>query len=318
MTYQIRPARRSEAKPLIGLFSESGAGKTLSALYLAKGFVGPSGRIGMIETEAGRGEAYADMINYLVVPMRETFSPRNYGEALTVCEQSSLDALIIDSCSHEWEGAGGVLDMAAQNQADGKSGQLVWQKPKMDHQRHFMLRILATPIPLVILCMRAKYPMEQTIVGNKKEWARSTKLEPKQSEDILFEMFVHGWIGQEDHKFNGTKYTRPELRQILKSGEMISVETGAALAAWAKETGAGASFTPFASAERAQVPPGSEPLCKDCSATKGEEVQRVFMPADQTRPQSVWACPNLIKDHPHVSHKRVLEKLANTQQGEAE
>src|SRR5215472_5863573 len=54
----FRPATRAEAKPLIGLYSESGCGKTWSALLLARGFAGPLGRIGMIETEAGRGEAY--------------------------------------------------------------------------------------------------------------------------------------------------------------------------------------------------------------------------------------------------------------------
>ncbi len=44
MTYQFRPARRSEAKPLIGLYSESGAGKTYSALILARGLRSPRTR----------------------------------------------------------------------------------------------------------------------------------------------------------------------------------------------------------------------------------------------------------------------------------
>src|SRR5262245_20948635 len=113
MTFSFRPARRSEAKPLIGLYSESGCGKTWSALMLARGFVGPAGKIGMIETESGRGEAYADVLpgGYDVLPIRENLSPENYGRALTIAEQAKFDALIIDSASHEWEGAGGVLGM---------------------------------------------------------------------------------------------------------------------------------------------------------------------------------------------------------------
>ena len=85
MSFQFRPAKRSEAKPLIGLYSESGCGKTLSALYLARGFAGPTGRIGMVETEAGRGEAYADTLpgSYDVLSLRDDFSPTNYGEAIT-------------------------------------------------------------------------------------------------------------------------------------------------------------------------------------------------------------------------------------------
>src|SRR5712671_6448446 len=121
MSTAFRPATRTEAKPLIGLYAESGNGKTWSALLLARGFVGPTGKIGMIETEGGRGD----------------FSPVEYGNAITEAEAAKLDALIIDSASHEWEGAGGVLSMAADNQAAmGNKAMLIWQKPKMEHQRH--------------------------------------------------------------------------------------------------------------------------------------------------------------------------------------
>lgn len=246
---QFRPAQRSEAKPLIGLYSESGAGKTYSALLLARGFVGPTGRIGMIETESGRGEAYADpneypdlagdgmATNYEVLSLREDFSPRTYGEAITAAEQAKFDALIIDSASHEWESAGGVLDMAANNQAGGKKGVLVWQQPKIDHQRFFMLRFMQTPIPLVILCMRAKYPMREVPKPNGgKEWIRSEHLDPKQSEDILFEMFVHGWIGRDDNVFHLTKCTSKALEPIFGGGRPISLDTGKMLSEWAAGT----------------------------------------------------------------------------------
>lgn len=233
MNTGFRPATRSEAKPLIGLYAESGCGKTWSALLLARGFVGPNGKIGMIETEGGRGEANVGrepVGQFLVRPIRQDFSPQEYGKAISEAEDAKLDALIIDSASHEWEGAGGVLAKAAQNQAEGKKGVLVWQQPKIDHQRHFMLRLMQTPIPLVIVCMRAKYPMEQV---RGSEWARSKTLEPKQADDILFEMFVHGWIDQE-HKLHVTKYTLPELASVIKDGEPISIETGRALASWAR------------------------------------------------------------------------------------
>ncbi len=242
MTFQFRPAKRSESKPLIGLYAESGCGKTWSALLLARGFVGPAGRIGMIETEGGRGEANVGrepVGDYLVCPVRNDFSPRAYGEAIAAAETANLGALIIDSASHEWEGAGGVLSMAADNQAAGKKGVLVWQQPKIEHQRYFMLRLMQTPIPLVIVCMRAKYPMQQI----KGEWARSTQLEPKQADDILFEMFVHGWIDQE-HKLNVTKYTIPEIASVIQSGKPITIDTGKALAEWARGSAAPAPATP--------------------------------------------------------------------------
>lgn len=251
MTYTLRPAAASEAKPLIGFYAESGAGKTYSALLTACGFVGGDmSKVAMIETEAGRGEAFADdpvVGGYQVIPIRGNFAPKEYGRALAAVEAAGMKACIIDSASHEWEGIGGVLSMAAENQAAGKKGVLVWQQPKIEHQREFMLRMMQSPIPLLIICMRAKYPMEQVTeaylrrwretngTGNPPklgDWARSRDLDPKQADDILFEMFVHGWMDK-DHVFHGTKYTTPAMREIFRDGEMITVDTGKRLAAWA-------------------------------------------------------------------------------------
>lgn len=236
MGLSYRPAKRSEAKPLIGLYAESGCGKTKSALLLARGFAGPEGKVAMIETESGRGEVYEDEIpgGYDVISLRGDYSPEIYGQAITLAEKNQVDVLIIDSASHEWEGLGGVLDMAAKNQEGGKKGPLVWQKPKMDHQKHFVGRLMQTSIRLVIVCMRAKYPMVEGVnpKNNKREWHRSEDLSPKQSDDLLFELMIHGWIDR-DHKFHGTKYTREETRNIIPSGEVISIETGARLASWA-------------------------------------------------------------------------------------
>lgn len=239
---RIRPASRTHAKPLIGFYSESSGGKTYSALLLARGFAGKTGRICMIETESGRGEAYADPreypefagsdpnSNYDVLSLREDFSPKNYGEAIAEAEEGGYDVLIIDSGSHEWEGAGGVLDMAAQNEAAGKKGVQIWQKPKIDHQRHFMLKFMQTPIPLVIMNMRAKYPM----VGQGANMKRSDQLDPKQSEDILYEMTVQGWMEKDTHRFNPAKRMPKSLFSVFVPGEPISLDTGRRLAEWAK------------------------------------------------------------------------------------
>ncbi len=194
----------------------------------------------MIETEAGRGESYANPVEYPeiggydVLPLRENFSPETYGSAIAEVEKAGYDALIVDSASHEWSGVGGVLDMADKREAEGKKGMLIWQKPKIDHQKYFMLRFMQTPIPLVILNMRARYPMVEVYNDRKgkKEPVRSTELEPNQSEDILFEMFVHGWIDKE-HNFHQTKITAKGLHPVFESGKKITLDTGRALAKWA-------------------------------------------------------------------------------------
>lgn len=204
---------------------------------VANGFNdGDMSLVGMIETESGRGEAYANdpvLGGYSVLPIRQEFSPKAYGAAIKAAEDAKFRTLILDSASHEWEGVSGVLSMAAEAQAEGKKGPLVWQRAKIEHAREFMLRLTQTSIPLVIVCMRAKFTMEEVVVNGKKEWQRSKFLSPKQSEDILYEMFIHGYIDQ-THKFHGTKYTLDVLRKVFIDGEMITVETGQRLAAWAK------------------------------------------------------------------------------------
>lgn len=260
---RIRPASRSQAKPLIGLYSESGCGKTYTSLVLARGFVGPKGRICMIETESGRGESYAnpqeypEIGGYDVYPLRDNFSPKEYGEAIDAVQKAAYDALIVDSASHEWESVGGVLDMAAKNQAAGKKGPIVWQQPKIDHQKHFMLKFMQTPISLVILNMRAKYVMKEIEKNGKKEWARDDALTPKQSEDILFEMFVHGWIDKE-HKFHPTKITGKGLNSVFEDNKKISVETGQKLASWAKGAPTHASDVTYIAPTTTATPPAAE------------------------------------------------------------
>ena len=105
----------------------------------------------------------------------------------------------------------------------------------MRHLREFMLRVLGTPIPLVILCMRAKYPMRQGIVNGKKDWVRSEILEPKQAEDILFDALIHAWIDKE-HNLHITKCSKDELRFVFVDGKPITIETGRRLAEWSRGT----------------------------------------------------------------------------------
>jgi hypothetical protein len=240
MTLSIRPAKRSSAKPIICFHSLSGDGKTCTALLLARGFVGDSGKIVMIETEGGRGEGFVDEVikdasgvdqeigKYDVISIRDDFSPAVHGEAIQLAEKSGADALIIDTGSHEWEGTGGVLEMAIENEKAGKRAMLVWQQPKLDHNRKFVRRLFQTPIPLVIVNLRSRYPMEQ----QNKKWVRSTTLVPYQSEDFLFEMFIQGYLDKE-HKVHVQKYTVPSIEKVIPNGQVITIESGKNLRAWA-------------------------------------------------------------------------------------
>ena len=232
----LKPATRQGVRPLIGLYSESGCGKTFSALHLARGFVGASGKIGMIDTESGRGSLYADVVpgGYDVLELNEPFTPERYIEAVQAIEAAGVGIGIIDSISHEWEGIGGVLDQAAQAEArTGKPGLHIWRLPKLAHAR-FVGRLLQSPIPWIV-CMRAKHKSRQVKNGGRTEIIRDDFTTPIQADDFIFEMTVHGEI-QPDHTFRATKAAHPGLAACFPAGP-ITVQYGKALAEWCASAG---------------------------------------------------------------------------------
>lgn len=229
---EIRRATRQGVRPLIDLFGESGCGKTYSSLLLARGFVGPNGKICMIDTESGRGELYADVLpgGYDVLPLQPPFSPVRYVEALNAASAAGYAIVVVDSGSHEWEGAGGVLDMAAANEErSGKSGLHNWKTPKMEHAK-FVLALLQSPLP-VICCLRAKFKTRQAKIDGKTSIVKDDFTSPIQSDEFIFESTMHGEI-MPDHSLRVTKCSHPELRKCFPDGKPITVEHGERLAAW--------------------------------------------------------------------------------------
>lgn len=235
MSLQFKKASRQGVKPLIGLYAESGAGKTYSALLLARGIAGPSGRIGMIDTESGRGSLYADVIpgGYEVMELSEPFSPMRYVEAITASENAGIDVLVIDSMSHSWEGIGGVLDMAGDNEANsGKAGLHNWKKPKLEHNR-LVLKLLQTRL-IIICCIRAKYKSRQTKENGKTVIVKDDFPSPIQADDFLFEMTCTALI-HPNHTITLTKASHPALGECFPEDgkEPLAIKHGELIAKWA-------------------------------------------------------------------------------------
>ena len=230
--YIIKPASRKAVRPLIGLFAESGCGKTYSSLLLARGFVGEQGKIALVDSERGRGELYADVIKggYECLQLAEPFSPQNYIGAIDAVEQAGFSIGIIDSASHEWEGLGGVLDMDGDNESrSGRAGLHNWKTPKMEHAK-FVLRMLQSSIPWIV-CIRAKHKTRQLKENGKTAIVKDDYTTPIQADDFIFEMTAHGEI-MADHSFRLTKCSHPELRACFPEHQPITTEHGAKLAAW--------------------------------------------------------------------------------------
>jgi hypothetical protein len=238
---------------LIVLFSESGCGKTFSSLLLARGFVGPKGKIAMIDTESRRGHLYADVLEggYQVLDLEPPFSPQQYIAAMDAAVKAGYSIVIIDSGSHEWEGSGGILDMAAENEERTKRpGLHNWKSPKFEHAK-FMLALMRSPIP-VIVCLRAKFKTRQKKDEHgKTQIVKDDYTSPIQSEEFIFEATVHGEV-MPDHSFRVTKCSHPDLRKCFPEGKPIASEHGALLAKWCE--GASQTAKPASTTKKAVTP----------------------------------------------------------------
>jgi hypothetical protein len=167
---------------------------------------------------------------YDVLPLSEPFSPERYIKAIEAVEKSGAAIGILDSGSHEWEGIGGVLDLADQaRDKSGKDGLHNWRKPKMEHAL-FLQRLLRSSIPWII-CLRAKFKTRQAKENGKTVIVKDDVLTPIQAEDFIFEATVHGQIDMR-HRFIPTKISHPALSACLPDNAMITADHGRMLAQW--------------------------------------------------------------------------------------
>jgi hypothetical protein len=225
----IRKAERKKAKLRLGIAAPSGAGKTYSSLLLAFGM---GGKIGLIDTEHGSGDLYADMGNYDIWSIAAPYTVDKYLEAIKAFEDEGYTTIIIDSLSHAWAGDGGLLDK--QGKAADKSGNS-WQAWRQVTPKHNKLvdAMLQSPCH-IIATMRSKTEyVQEKDERTGKQVIRKVGMAPVMRDGIEYEFTVFLDIGM-DHTAVTTKD-----RTRLFDGQYFAVtqKTGQQLLAWL-ETGA--------------------------------------------------------------------------------
>lgn len=246
MSFEIKQATRQTVKPLIGFYGKSGSGKTMSALLVARGLAGPSGKVTLIDSEGGRGSLFADIIpgGYQVIEIEPPFSPMRYQEAYEMAEGQG-DVVVVDSLSHEHAGEGGVLDMQEAELTrmagdDWKKREACkmasWIKPKTAHKK-FIQRLLRGKCAL-ICCLRGE---EKTHIikedGGKSRVITDPFSSPIFDHRFLFELLVNFETIERNGKGGYViprKTTHPAIEPLLpRENEQIGVRHGEAIAAWA-------------------------------------------------------------------------------------
>lgn len=148
---QIKKASRKQVKIKLGFAGPAGAGKTMSALLVASGLCGDWSKIVLIDTENGSGELYSSLGDYSVISIPPPFTPESYIESIEAAVSAGFEVIIIDSCSHEWDGKGGLLESHSNMAGNSFTN---WAKITPRHNK-FIEAILQSPVH-VICTLRTK------------------------------------------------------------------------------------------------------------------------------------------------------------------
>lgn len=263
----LRKATRQKAKIRIGLSSPSGAGKTYSAILLAKGIASSESKIALIDTENGSGDLYSHLGEYNVLTLQAPFSPEAYIKAIKECEDAGMEVIIVDSVTHEWEGKGGCLEInevLAKAKYKGNTWS-AWSETTPRHQK--FIEAIVSSKAHIITTVRNK--VETMMTEDKK--VKKVGVKEVQREGFEYELTVNFNLDQETHLANVSK-DRTELF-VKRDPFMITVETGKEIKEWA-ETGEEAkapATTP--NAPKTEAPKEEIPLLADATP---EEVIKFY------------------------------------------
>src|SRR5678810_1497531 len=93
-------ATRKKVKLKLAVTGPSGAGKTFSALRLAKGL---GSKVALIDTENDSASLYGGSFDFDVSGISPPFQHEKFVAAINEAVKAGYDVVVIDSASHFWE-----------------------------------------------------------------------------------------------------------------------------------------------------------------------------------------------------------------------
>ena len=223
---EIHRATKCRAKLRLGMSGPSGSGKTYSALLIAHGL---GGRIGMIDTEHGSGDLYADLLpeGYDVLQLTPPFTPARYIEAIHALEAAGASTIIVDSLSQAWTGEGGSLDRHGKIADRSGNSWQAWRQVTPEHNA-LVEALLQSPCH-VIATMRAKTEyVQEKDERTGRPVVRKIGLAPVMRDGIEYEFTIFMELDSQHMAHIGKDRTRLFDGQIIRPSE----ETGRELLAW--------------------------------------------------------------------------------------
>jgi len=233
MPVSFAPAQRRKQRLKLMLTGPSGSGKTMSALVIASGLEPDWGKIAMADTEHGRGELYigAEVPEvkdfkigpYQVAAISEPYDTEKYIETIEAAEKAGFTVLIIDSLSHAWVGAGGLLDQKSQMDArDPGHGFLNWDVIGRKQNR-LIERIMASQMH-IICTTRTKQAYTWETSEKGKQVPKKVGLAPIQRDGLEYEFLLVLYL---DHarawadKDNTGMFRGIEFQPVPETGKLL-------------------------------------------------------------------------------------------------
>lgn len=220
---QLKKATRKQVKLRLNISAPSGAGKTYSALRMAKGLCGDWSKVAVIDTENGSASLYSDLGDFNVIDLHPPFQPEKYIQALNACVEAGIEVIIIDSSSHEWTCLLEENEVLAQASFRGNTWS-AWSKTTPRHDK-FVNAVLHCNAH-VITCTRSKM---ETVMGEGKK-VHKVGMKDQQREGWEYELTVSLNIDRDTHLAIPSKD-----RTNLFEGQqpfLITEETGVLIANW--------------------------------------------------------------------------------------
>lgn len=247
MAFTFREATRENVGLILGVIGPSGAGKTFSAMRLAKGMAGGK-RFAVIDTENGRAKHYADQFEFDHGDLHAPFSPERYQEAILAADTAGYSVIVVDSASHEHAGDGGILDMqeaelvrmAGDDYRKRESCKMAaWIKPKTAHKR-MMTKLLQVRAHL-ILCFRAEEKIEMVkgadgklVIQPKKSLTGLSGWIPICEKTFPYELTASFLLTPEKPGVPQPIKLQEQHRALVSLAQPLDEKAGAELAAWAR------------------------------------------------------------------------------------
>lgn len=220
---QLKKATRKQVKLRLNISAPSGAGKTYSALRMAKGLVNDWEKVAVIDTENGSASLYSHLGEFNTIDLTPPFTPEKYIEAINTCVAAGMEAIIIDSSTHEWSCLIEENELLAQSKFRGNTWS-AWSQTTPRHDK-FINAVLHCPVH-VITCTRSKM---ETVMGDDKK-VKKVGMKDVQREGWEYELTISLNIDRDTHLAIPSK-DRTNLFEG-KNPFLITEETGQQIANW--------------------------------------------------------------------------------------